>query len=333
MTLKSFFAAATFCWLAVTVSSAQQQGLLGEYYNGTNFDSYVSSRIDNGINFDYRDRSPAPGVNTTHYSLRWTGKLFAPQSGTYTFYVFADDGIRMWLNGQGLFNAWYDNDTGNFSNVITLEGGKYYDLKIEYFNSIVEGELQIKWTLPNEKPSDAKPVSPQNLYMTAPPEPAPVAEKPKQKKSNPPAKPVTQPKPVVAKPEEKKPATPSPSPEKLAATQKELELKPIYFVRSKDIILPSSEKILDNWVTFLSQKKDATIVISGHTDDVGNVEKNQELSEKRAQLVADYLIKQGLDANRIQTKGYGSTKPYFKNAQTEADRAQNRRVEIKVKRT
>ena len=75
-----------------------QQGLKGEYYNGTNFDTYVTTRIDNGINFDYRDQSPAPGVNTTHYSIRWTGKIFAPQSGKYTFYVFADDGIRMWVN-------------------------------------------------------------------------------------------------------------------------------------------------------------------------------------------------------------------------------------------
>lgn len=332
MRLTFFSAVMAFCLPAATISSAQQQGLLGEFYNGTNFDTYVTSRIDNGINFDYRDRGPAPGVNSEYYSIRWTGKLFAPQSGKYTFYVFADDGIRMWVNGQGMINAWYDNDTGNYSNFLTLEGGKYYDIKIEYYNSIREGELQIKWTLPNEKPADAKPVNPQNLFMTAPPEPAPVVEKPKQKKSNPPVKAATKPKPAIAQPEEKKPATPEPTPEKLATTQKELELKPIYFVRSKDIILSSSEKVLDNWVTFLSQKKDATIIISGHTDDVGNAEKNQELSEKRAQLVADYLTNHGLDANRIQTKGYGSTKPYFKNAKTESDRAQNRRVEIRVKR-
>lgn len=330
---RLFFSGLTaFCLLVSTLSSAQQQGLLGEYYNGTNFDNYVTSRIDYGINFDYRDRGPAPGVNTEYYSIRWTGKLFAPQTGKYTFYVFADDGIRMWVNGQGMINAWFDNDTGNYSNFLTLEGGKYYDIKIEYYNSIREGELQIKWTLPNEKPADAKPVSPQNLFMTAPPEPAPVVEKPKEKKPNPPAKPITKPKPPIAKPEEKKPATPAPTPEKLAATQKELELKPIYFVRSKDIILSSSEKVLDNWATFLSQKKDATIIISGHTDDVGNAEKNLVLSEKRAKLVAEYLTNHGLDANRIQTKGYGSTKPYFKNAQTESDRAQNRRVEIRVKR-
>lgn len=326
------FAFTAFCLLRF--SAFAQQGLIGEYYNGTNFEQYVTSRIDNGINFDYRDRSPAPGVNTTHYSIRWTGKLLAPQSGKYTFSVFADDGIRMWVNGQGMINAWFDNDNGNYSNTIQLEAGQYYDIKIEYFNSILEGQLQVKWAMPNESLSSAKPISPQNLHQTAPP-PPPVVEKPKPAppKTTPPVK-KQEPKPAPkpAPKTESKPEPPAEKPEKLAATQKELELKPIYFVRSKDIILPTSTAVLDNWVTFLSKKTDAIIIISGHTDDVGNVEKNLELSEKRAKLVEQYLVEHGLAASRIQTKGYGSTKPYFKNAQTEQDRAMNRRVEIRVKK-
>lgn len=316
---KNIFVLGALCLAFFPV--AAQQGLIGEYFNGTNFENFVTSRVDNGINFDYTDQSPAPGVNTTHYSIRWTGKILAPKSGKYTFYVFADDGIRMWVNGQGLINAWFDNDHGEYSNTIQLQAGQYYDIKIEYYNGIVEGQLTVKWTMPNETVSNAKPVSAQNLYQTAPPKTEPVVVKPVAKK-----------KPPVEKKSEPVPQPPAETPEKIAAIQKELELKPIYFVRSKDIILPASTRILDNWMEFLRKKPEATIIVSGHTEDLGNAGKNQLLSEKRADLVAEYLAKHGLEASRIQTKGYGSTKPYFKNAKTEAERASNRRVEIRVKK-
>ncbi|HRI58110.1 MAG TPA: OmpA family protein, partial [Saprospiraceae bacterium] len=67
------------------------------------------------------------------------------------------------------------------------------------------------------------------------------------------------------------------------------------------------------------------------TDDLGNDEKNQVLSEQRAQIVADYLIAHGLDKSRIRTKGYGGTKPIYVNPATENERALNRRVEIRAK--
>jgi OOP family OmpA-OmpF porin len=74
----------------------------------------------------------------------------------------------------------------------------------------------------------------------------------------------------------------------------------------------------------------ANIEISGHTDTDGDEAANQELSEKRAQAVADYLVKAGLPANRFSAVGYGSTQPITGN-DTDQGKAQNRRIDFVVK--
>ena len=71
------------------------------------------------------------------------------------------------------------------------------------------------------------------------------------------------------------------------------------------------------------------IDIEAHTDDQGADDYNLKLSEARAKAVADWLIKKKIEVERITWKGYGETKPLVKGI-TEADRAQNRRVEFKV---
>jgi hypothetical protein len=72
------------------------------------------------------------------------------------------------------------------------------------------------------------------------------------------------------------------------------------------------------------------IEVAGHTDSDGEDAANQALSEKRAQAVADYLVKAGLPANRFTAVGYGSAQPIASN-DTEDGKAQNRRIEFTVK--
>lgn len=71
------------------------------------------------------------------------------------------------------------------------------------------------------------------------------------------------------------------------------------------------------------------ITIEGHTDNRGDTTRNQQLSQQRAQAVAEWLIKAGVDEKRLRTVGYGSEKPVADN-ETEAGRARNRRIEFKV---
>jgi len=69
--------------------------------------------------------------------------------------------------------------------------------------------------------------------------------------------------------------------------------------------------------------------VQAHTDSVGTVEYNQDLSQRRAASVRAYLISQGIDAGRLVPKGYGESQPIATNMY-KAGRAKNRRVELKI---
>lgn len=81
----------------------------------------------------------------------------------------------------------------------------------------------------------------------------------------------------------------------------------------------------------LIQKYERTVVhVVGHTDSVGPADYNQRLSERRAESVADYLVRRGVDPRRLRTEGRGEREPRATN-ETEAGRQLNRRVEIFIK--
>lgn len=86
---------------------------------------------------------------------------------------------------------------------------------------------------------------------------------------------------------------------------------------------------LDGIVKIMNEFPKATFVVEGHTDSTGSAKINQKLSGKRADAVKAYLVKSGIDASRLESKGYGSANPIDTN-DTRAGRANNRRVEIKV---
>jgi outer membrane protein OmpA-like peptidoglycan-associated protein len=104
-------------------------------------------------------------------------------------------------------------------------------------------------------------------------------------------------------------------------------LENIFFEFNKTELLPASFVELDKVVQFMLEEDIKLIEISGHTDNEGSDSYNQKLSEGRAKAVTDYLISKGIKSERILTVGYGETRPVDSN-QTDAGRAQNRRVEF-----
>ncbi len=112
-------------------------------------------------------------------------------------------------------------------------------------------------------------------------------------------------------------------------------LKNILFKRSKSDFLPISIPDLENLKNVLLDNPNIRILIEGHTDSAGQEqqssleEKAVQLSEERARAVKRYLIKNGLPTSRIETKGFGSSRPRFSN-DTEAGREKNRRVEVVI---
>jgi outer membrane protein OmpA-like peptidoglycan-associated protein len=82
-------------------------------------------------------------------------------------------------------------------------------------------------------------------------------------------------------------------------------------------------------ITLMKDNSDIKIEISAHTDDVGSLEYNARLSDKRAASAVNYLIDNGIDKARLRAKGYGKLQPLVPNTSDE-NRAKNRRVEIKI---
>ncbi|MBD3730034.1 MAG: OmpA family protein [Sphingomonadales bacterium] len=92
---------------------------------------------------------------------------------------------------------------------------------------------------------------------------------------------------------------------------------------------PSFRNTLDAVADSLMKYPNSLVDVYGHTDSTGSYDFNQKLSEQRAQAVANYLISRGVSSARIRWQGFGETMPVADNT-TEAGRAKNRRVEIKI---
>jgi OOP family OmpA-OmpF porin len=104
----------------------------------------------------------------------------------------------------------------------------------------------------------------------------------------------------------------------------------IRFESGRASIDPDSAGLLDRLIETALRCPSVNIEIAGHTDADGEDGFNQALSEKRAQAVADYLVKAGLAANRFTATGYGSTQPVASN-DTDEGKAKNRRIDFVVK--
>jgi len=106
-------------------------------------------------------------------------------------------------------------------------------------------------------------------------------------------------------------------------------LQGIQFETGRAVIKPVSFPILDAITKVIVDNPTYKLLIGGHTDDSGSDATNMTLSQNRADAVANYLIKNGVDPLRLAATGYGETAPVDNN-KTAAGRARNRRVELKV---
>ncbi|WP_026260898.1 OmpA family protein [Spirosoma luteum] len=348
-----------FAWLMAGQTSAQQ-GLKGEYYTGTNFERKVFTRIDPQLNFNWRDRSPAPGLAESYYSIRWTGKLLAPATGRYIFNAKVDDGIRVWVGNKKVMDSWQLNDSEHFRGSVLLEAGKFYDLRVDYFNDMLEGEIQLFWQLPNAPAPvfnginhPGEPITAKYFFQKPDPNRLTLIKTPLKTVAAPPVAVVSTPPKVAPKKqwiiiEPKLVPAPLPAkkrviPDTVTATivpvrQPATDLKPsktvilhsVQFEQSSYILLPESSAELDQVVTTLKKNPLWHIDIAGHTDNVGDPRLNLALSENRAKVVASYLTRRGISDDRIATSGYGSRRPVADNA-IEHERSKNRRVEITIR--
>ncbi|WP_185282121.1 PA14 domain-containing protein [Hymenobacter sp. NBH84] len=135
-------------------------GLRGQYYAGRDFEKLVLTRLDKNIDFDWtyspptpgrpseRYVSPGPGVPGQWFSVRWTGYLYAPSTGTYKFKIATDDGMRVWIGQQQILDSWQYQPVTISSTHMILKAGRYYPIRVEYFQANFDTRALLAWQTP-----------------------------------------------------------------------------------------------------------------------------------------------------------------------------------------
>lgn len=116
----------------------------------------------------------------------------------------------------------------------------------------------------------------------------------------------------------------------VSLVSRKIEIEPITFLTSSyQIDGPSRQYLRQKIVPFLKEAGSLRLMISGHTDNVGDAQQNLQLSIARAKAVVDLLVEAGISASRLRYNGYGDSQPIASNASGEG-RERNRRVEFEI---
>lgn len=140
-------------------------GLSGAYFGNPDLTGTTVLRQDARVDFTWAESAaPVTGIGALSYSVRWAGKVQAQYSQTYTFHVTADDGVRLWVNGQLLADQWKDQAPTEYSGTIAMTAGTKYDIALEYYQAAGGARIALAWS----SPSTAKQIVPTSqLYPAA----------------------------------------------------------------------------------------------------------------------------------------------------------------------
>jgi len=129
-------------------ADADGTGLIGSYYTGTNFNNFVTNRLDEQVDFNL-DNAPVVGVGTGNFSIRWNGFVEAPYSGTYTFYTNSDDGVRLNVNNTSLVDNWTLHGNTEDTGEIYLSKGQKVPILLEFFQEGGGYIITLSWSYDN----------------------------------------------------------------------------------------------------------------------------------------------------------------------------------------
>jgi outer membrane protein OmpA-like peptidoglycan-associated protein len=325
-------------WPVVLRLQGADNNLFGVLYQEVGGQDYVT------VNFQMKGTRTANSLQLTHVrKLNETGQT--PRSywcaGAITFTY---DATQEKLTGHAAYRPVHDCDTGDFTfyrvklkSAATVKAGALSTLRVSGRDVRWFADAELKqpvntgntyrtkltkattfYLTQGYYPSAESPVVPITIQVAGaaktppratPPTPAP-APKPAPADSLPP---VTTPAPPVAA------VPPAPA----APTPATVVLPKVLFKLGKAELLPESGPALDKLVADLQANPALRLRVAGHTDRIGEPGKNQVLSEQRAAAVKAYLMKAGVAAARLETIGYGDSRPLYPSPDV-----RNRRVEV-----
>lgn len=128
--------------------TASGSGLLGQYYRGKGFREPILSRTDATVNFNWSTGTPDPAVPADQFSVRWSGWVQAPSSGQFNFFVTADDGLRLWIDGVLIIDFWIDQGFIERSGSARLQADHKHDIRLEYYENAGAAACKLEWSGP-----------------------------------------------------------------------------------------------------------------------------------------------------------------------------------------
>ncbi|MEH2377385.1 MAG: LamG-like jellyroll fold domain-containing protein [Nostoc sp.] len=157
---------------SLAISDADQQSytnvlaLKAEYYNDKDKDvegslsDYKGTNIVDNINYSQSNDNIAFLGGNDDRGIKWTGYVYAPNAGTYTFFADIDDGVVLYVNGQKIINQW-NNATDEYSGNISLTGGQWYPIEMKFQNDVGDWRAILSWS----GPSISKQVIPADKFI------------------------------------------------------------------------------------------------------------------------------------------------------------------------
>ena len=147
-----------------------------EYFNNRHLQGApVVVRNDARPDFNWGEGSPAPGVPSDNFSVRWTRNQRFDHSGAYRFYALVDDGARVWVGGEPVIDEWRNGSERTVSGTKWIDAGEQY-VKVEYYDDSGNARITVWWE--REQATSTPPPSPtptQTSLPTASPTAIPTA--------------------------------------------------------------------------------------------------------------------------------------------------------------
>ncbi|MDD4604503.1 MAG: glycoside hydrolase family 3 C-terminal domain-containing protein [Bacteroidales bacterium] len=130
-------------------NNQKAEGLLGQYFNNITLQGIPAlTRNDPQINFQWTLFSPDQKIiNFDYYSVRWTGKLVAPETGKFKIGITGDDGYRLYLNDSLIIDNWRKQTVQTISRDYFFKKGSAYTIKIEFFETVGNVRFSLVWNV------------------------------------------------------------------------------------------------------------------------------------------------------------------------------------------
>jgi beta-glucosidase len=126
-----------------------QQGVYGEYFDNAKLEGKpVFSRVDDQINFYWESYSPSPKLPDDNFSIRWTGYLVPPVTGTYSIGSWGMPTLNIYLEGKMILSRNTEHCANHNEKDFELQAGKRYKIVFEYKNWTGDADAKLLWSMP-----------------------------------------------------------------------------------------------------------------------------------------------------------------------------------------